>query len=150
MGFPKGQLRQRFIGLDGARLPLTPIEVSILRILLERAAANPGDVVGDLSAGQFNRSPSPHAIGAIARGLLNWLLTGEIHDLPTIDDWRVKHGMIASMPPDDGIARRLRASKPAREDDAAIWRASSAPVAAEGDPWAEEAERRLAARAGGR
>lgn len=114
------QAKRRTLSVDGAQIPLTKLEVTILRVQLEEATHDPERIVERLIADSRRPAgaPSKGTVARVARGLIEFLLTGKIADYPDIARWRAEQ-MAAPVP------------------------------AADADFWMEEADRRLAERAHG-
>ena len=127
--------RPRFIEVDGGRLPLKSVEVTLLACCLHLAKECP-ELVAEEIARRDRGQLTPDLVRIIAGGLNHWLLAGTIKERGDIARWRQANGFVARAPVDDFADAWQPHSAPRTP--------LAAPIAAVGDPWAEEAERRLA------
>lgn len=88
-----GRILWRVFEVGDARLPVSTLELSILRAALERARreGDAAELAAKLSTNTLRSVVTPDRVKMIAGGLLHFLLTGEqASDAPTIARWRAR------------------------------------------------------------
>jgi hypothetical protein len=90
------QPRRRLLVVDEAELPLTELEVSVLKHALQHADGHIDEMVTALNA-RGGRQGGRHRLGVgsvrhILHNFLRYLLMGTIKDYPGVAQWRQENG----------------------------------------------------------